>query len=144
MTFKKFVMNNILIAFNYIDNAHAALEHALKNERNMNEADRNALYSYGLDQVNLDKVRLANVKKSLSAIKGSYRLSPDTNDFDGEIIMDRANEKDHAVGFDYPNGVDPKPYNEIKYGTTKVPRPTNSAAKITPAKEVMRATLEGK
>jgi hypothetical protein len=137
-------MQNVITAFNFIDNAHAALAYALKNERNMNEADRNALYNYGLGNINIDKVRLANVKKSLSVIKGSYRLPNDKHEVDGEEIMDRATEKDHAVAFDYPNGVDPKPYNEIKYGTTKVPRPTNGAAKITPAKEVMRATLEGK
>lgn len=133
-----------MVAFNHIDNAYSALQLALKNERNMNESDRNALYSYGLDKANLDKVRLANVKKSLEAIKGSYRIALSTDDVYGDDVMDRATEKDHAVGFDYPNGADPKPYNEIKYGTTKVPHPTNSAAKITPAKEVMRATLEGK
>lgn len=58
--------------------------------------------------------------------------------------MDKANEKDMAVGFDYLNGVDPSPYNQIKYGNQTVPKPSNNAAKITPAKQVMRAVLEGK
>lgn len=58
--------------------------------------------------------------------------------------MDRASEKDMAPSFDYSNGVDPSPYNEIKYGNQHVPKPTNNAAKVTPKDAVMRAVIEGK
>lgn len=50
--------------------------------------------------------------------------------------------QDEAVGFDYPNNVAPENYNHIHYGNQYVPKPTNSAAKITPSEKVMRAVLE--
>ncbi len=58
--------------------------------------------------------------------------------------MERAKENDGAVGFDYPNNVAPERYNQIKYGTTSVPTPTNSAAKMVNAEAIMRATNEAK
>lgn len=58
--------------------------------------------------------------------------------------MDRQTEKDQAVGFDYQNGVDPKPYNQINRSHLDVPKPTNHEAKITHADKVMKAVLEAK
>ena len=49
-----------------------------------------------------------------------------------------------ATAFDYPNSQHPGYENKIYYGNQHVPRPTNSAAKVTHAGEVMRAVLEGK
>lgn len=58
--------------------------------------------------------------------------------------MDRATGKDNAVGFDYPNNVAPQNYNNIHHTSAHVPKPTNTAAKVTSAHEVLRAVLEGK
>jgi len=49
-----------------------------------------------------------------------------------------------ATAFDYPTGQHPGYENKIYHGNQRVPHPTNSAAKITPAAEVRRATLEAK
>lgn len=49
-----------------------------------------------------------------------------------------------ATAFDYPNGQNPRPHFKAFYGDMSLPRPTNSAAKVTHASEVMRATIEGK
>jgi hypothetical protein len=49
-----------------------------------------------------------------------------------------------ATAFDYPNSQHPGYENKIHYGNQHVPKPTNNAAKVTPAGEVMRAVLEGK
>lgn len=138
---KKHVIRNVMIAFNYIDNAYSALKEVLKRENCLTESERNAFYTYGLTDLNIHKIRLFNVKKSLMSITGNQRL-PKNEIISGEMIMERSN--DNAVAFDYPNGVAPSPYNEIKYGTTSVPHPTNKAAKKTPADAIKRATLEGK
>lgn len=52
--------------------------------------------------------------------------------------------RDEAVAFDYPNNMEPTNYNNIYHTNMPVPKPTNAAAKITPAGEVMRAVLEAK
>lgn len=58
--------------------------------------------------------------------------------------MSEINMKEGAVGFALPNDGKPKPYNEIFYGQTKVPTPTNAKAKVVPRAEVMRQVMEGK
>lgn len=57
---------------------------------------------------------------------------------------DNGNQDVGATAFDYPNSQHPGYVNKIYYGNQHVPHPTNSAAKITPQAEVMRAVLEGK
>jgi len=49
-----------------------------------------------------------------------------------------------ATAFDLANNQNPEPHAPIFYGSTKVPHPTNAAAKITPKDAVMRAVLEAK
>lgn len=49
-----------------------------------------------------------------------------------------------ATAFDLSNSQHPGYTNKIYYGDQRVPHPTNSAAKITPKGEVVRAVLEGK
>ncbi len=49
-----------------------------------------------------------------------------------------------ATAFDYPNSQHPDYENKIYHTKVKVPHPTNSAAKVTPHNECMRAVLEGK
>lgn len=49
-----------------------------------------------------------------------------------------------ATAFDLPNSQNPQPHAPIYYGDRHVPKPTNSAAKMTPKGEVMRSVLEGK
>ncbi len=49
-----------------------------------------------------------------------------------------------ATAFDLPNSQHPGYENKIFHTSVKVPHPTNSAAKVTPKSEVMRAVLEGK
>ena len=49
-----------------------------------------------------------------------------------------------ATAFDYPNSQHPGYTNHIHYGPQFVPKPTNSAAKVTRADEVMRQVLTGK
>jgi len=49
-----------------------------------------------------------------------------------------------ATAFDLPNSQHPDYTNKIHYGDQRVPHPTNSAAKVTPHAEVMRAFVQGK
>lgn len=49
-----------------------------------------------------------------------------------------------ATAFDLPNSGKPRPYNQFYYGNQRVPRPTNSQAKVTNPAAVMRETQEAK
>lgn len=49
---------------------------------------------------------------------------------------------DNAPFFGLPNNQKPNPYAPAYYGNQNVPRPTNSAAKVTPANEVIRAVID--
>lgn len=49
-----------------------------------------------------------------------------------------------ATAFDLPSGQAPFPHFKAFYGSTPVPHPTNSAAKVTHPAEVMKQVLEGK
>lgn len=73
-TLKSSVMRNVLIALNYIENAHHALTLAIKDELNCNQTERNDLYEYGLSDLDIHKVKLANIKKSILSITGNRRL----------------------------------------------------------------------
>lgn len=56
----------------------------------------------------------------------------------------KTNDSYDAPFLEMPNGLHPYPDRVIHYGTTKVPHPTNSSAKIVPHEEVIRAVLKGK
>ncbi len=49
-----------------------------------------------------------------------------------------------VTAFDLADSQNPNPHAPIYYGNQHVPRPTNSAAKIVNAEEVMRHVREGK
>lgn len=49
-----------------------------------------------------------------------------------------------ATAFDLPNSQHPNYTNHIHYGPQFVPKPTNSAAKIVHADEIMKQVLTGK
>jgi hypothetical protein len=49
-----------------------------------------------------------------------------------------------ATAFDYPNGQHPMYENRIYHTAHRVPRPTNNAAKMVNAAEVMRQVNEAK
>jgi len=74
---EKYVVSNISTALNHINNLYAQFDYLIKNEKDLNEKERYALYSYGLDKMNIDLIRLVNVKKSLKAICGNKLISID-------------------------------------------------------------------
>ena len=49
-----------------------------------------------------------------------------------------------ATAWDYGNSQHPGYVNKIYYGNQNVPKPTNEAAKVTHADQVMSAVLEAK
>lgn len=49
-----------------------------------------------------------------------------------------------ATAFDYPNNVAPSNYNDIRYGKTRVPHPTNAEAKVVDHQKVMEQVLAAK
>lgn len=49
-----------------------------------------------------------------------------------------------ATAFDYPNEQHPNYENKIYHTRMKVPHPTNAAAKVVNATEIMRHVNEGK
>ncbi len=58
--------------------------------------------------------------------------------------MKKINEDVGATAFDYPNNVEPYPYNDIRYGNQYVPHPTNKPAMKVDAAKAMRQVLQGK
>jgi hypothetical protein len=54
------------------------------------------------------------------------------------------NDSYDAPFWGLPNGENPEPRSPIFYGSTKVPHPTNSAAKIVDHAKVMKQVLDGK
>jgi hypothetical protein len=58
--------------------------------------------------------------------------------------MEKNKEDVGATAFYLPDSQDPRPHFKAYYGNQSVPHPTNSAAKVNPQAEVMRAVCEGK
>lgn len=70
-TIRKNVMTNLQTALQYIENAHHILTSAIEEERKLTVNERNQLFDYGLADVNIHKVKVANVKKSILSIVGN-------------------------------------------------------------------------
>ncbi len=70
-TIRKNVMMNLHTALHYVENAHHILSNAINNERKLTVQERNQLFDYGLADVNLHKVKVSNIRKSINSIMGN-------------------------------------------------------------------------
>lgn len=71
---KSSVMMNLVAALEYINKAYTLIDKALKEEKKLSYQERNQLFNYGLSDVNIHKVRLANVKKAILSITGNKKF----------------------------------------------------------------------
>jgi hypothetical protein len=71
------LVSSLSVALNYVENAYEQLNYFMKNEDSLTDLERESFYSYGRDKLQMNLVRLVNVKKSLMAIVGNKRLSQD-------------------------------------------------------------------
>lgn len=74
MSLKTNVLCNLLTALEYVNNAYYLIDKSLKDERRLTCQERNQLFDYGLSDVNIHKVKLANVKKAILSITGTRRF----------------------------------------------------------------------
>lgn len=70
----KYIFCNLTISLNHIDNVYEYFKRLLGEENSLSEIERTILYSYGIEKIQIDLVRLVNIKKALKSIMENKKI----------------------------------------------------------------------